>query len=176
MSIKTLILFAHPALEKSKANRALIEGIHGIENVTIHDLYEAYPDFLIDVEREKSLLLDHHRIVWHHPFYWYSTPSLLKEWFDTVLEFGWAYGNGGEALKGKIAKSVITTGGSKDAYSREGSNRYTMEELLRPIEQTATLCGMNYAEPLVFHQVLNMDQNEIAEAVSQYRTWLQDAD
>lgn len=27
-----------------------------------------------------------------HPFYWYSTPALLKEWQDLVLEHGWAYG------------------------------------------------------------------------------------
>jgi glutathione-regulated potassium-efflux system ancillary protein KefG len=173
---KTLLIFAHPALEKSRANRALIEGIRETESVTIHDLYEEYPDFLIDVEREKSLLMEHQRVIWQHPFYWYSTPSLLKEWFDTVLEFGWAYGNGGDALKGKRASSVITTGGGKDTYTREGSNRYTMEELLRPIEQTATLCGMRYTDPLVFHQVLNMGKSELEEAVSQYRNWLQNAD
>jgi len=176
MADRTLILFAHPALEKSRANRALIEGIQGIENITIHDLYEEYPDFLIDVEREKSLLLDHQRIVWQHPFYWYSTPSLLKEWFDTVLEFGWAYGNGGNALEGKIAKSVITTGGGKESYAPNGSNRYSIEEFLRPIEQTATLCGMSYSEPLVFHNVLNMGKDELAEAISAYRNWLLNAD
>ena len=66
--------------------------------MTFHDLYEAYPDFHIDVEREKALLEEYPRIVWQHPFYWYSTPSLMKEWFDTVLQYGWAYGKGASAL------------------------------------------------------------------------------
>lgn len=169
---KTLIIFVHPALEKSTANRALIDGVSDLDHVTVHDLYEVYPDFQIDVEREKTLLEEHQRIVWQHPFYWYSTPALLKEWFDVVLQYGWAFGPGGEALSKKTAKSVITTGGDPDAYSSEGYNRYTMEEFLRPIEQTATLCNMCYDPPLLFHQVLNWDEQDLAAAVSTYRNWL----
>lgn len=52
--MKTLILFAHPALEKSRINKVLIKGIQTIPNVTYHDLYQAYPDFDIDVEVEQA--------------------------------------------------------------------------------------------------------------------------
>ncbi len=89
-----LILFAHPALEKSRVNRQLIRSIHGLDGVTIHDLYETYPDFNIQVKAEQDLLLAHDIIVFHHPFYWYSSPALLKEWQDLVLEYGFAYGEG----------------------------------------------------------------------------------
>ena len=95
MTSTILILFAHPALEKSRVNRVLIRDIPGIEGVTFHDLYETYPDFDIDVAREQELLLAHDTIVLHHPFFWYSTPAMLKEWQDLVLEHGWAYGSGG---------------------------------------------------------------------------------
>ena len=55
---RVLVLFAHPALEKSRVNRRLIRAAQGLEGVTFHDLYEAYPDFgayegVCMVEREQ---------------------------------------------------------------------------------------------------------------------------
>lgn len=173
--LKTLVLFAHPAFEKSRANKALVNAAAELDHVTFHDLYENYPDFHIDVEREQKLLTSHDRIVWHHPFYWYSTPAIMKEWFDRVLEYGWAYGNGGAALAGKIAKSVITTGGSPEAYCATGHNCFTVEELLRPIEQTTHLCGMKWEDPLIFYSALHQDAQGLADWTAQYRTWLQSA-
>lgn len=117
--MKTLILFAHPRLEKSKINNALLARIPQHADLTFNDLYETYPDFNIDVEREKELLLGHDVILWQHPFYWYSCPPLLKQWIDLVLEFEWAYGPGGNALQGKKIFKVITTGGASEAYQHE---------------------------------------------------------
>jgi len=134
-----LILFAHPALEKSRVNRQLIRSVHGLDGVTIHDLYETYPEFNIQVKVEQDLLLAHDIIVFHHPFYWYSSPALLKEWQDLVLEYGFAYGEGETSLRGKKFLSAITMGGGEKAYSRDGYNRYTIRELLVPFEQTARL-------------------------------------
>ena len=74
-----LVLFAHPAIRKSRVNRRLVEAARGIDGVTVNDLYEAYPDLDIDVPREQQLLSDHDVVVMQHPFYWYSTPSSLKE-------------------------------------------------------------------------------------------------
>ena len=173
---KTLILFCHPALETSRANRALAEAVRELEGVTFNDLYEEYPDFHIDIEREKELMAAHQRIVWQHPFYWYSAPALMKEWFDVVLQYGWAYGKGGTALHGKRVKSVITTGASEKAYGPGGHNRYSMTELLRPIEQTAVLCGMTWLEPMIFHNALHLDGDAMAAAAAQYRNWLLNGD
>lgn len=148
-----LILFAHPAYQRSRANKRLVDRVRDLEGVTFHDLYEAYPDFNIDVASEQRQLLDHDLLVFHHPFYWYSCPALLKEWQDLVLEHGFAYGRGGTSLAGKALLSVITTGGSADAYHADGVNRYEITEFLRPFEQTATLCGMDYLPPFVAHGI-----------------------
>src|SRR5688572_33193483 len=102
MPRRVLILFAHPVLERSRVNRRLVEAVTGLDDVTVHDLYETYPTLSIDVRREQALLLEHDVVVAQHPFYWYSTPSVLKEWQDLVLEHGWAYGHGGTRLHGKI--------------------------------------------------------------------------
>jgi glutathione-regulated potassium-efflux system ancillary protein KefG len=151
MDNKILILFAHPRYEKSINNALLRKNIPALPGITVHDLYETYPDFNIDIEHEKALLNDHQIIIWQHPFYWYSAPSLLKQWTDLVLEFGWAYGPGGQALAGKIAFNVITAGGQRQAYQKDGYNRFTVRELLAPFEQTATLCKMIYLPPFALH-------------------------
>ncbi|MEB3211578.1 MAG: NAD(P)H-dependent oxidoreductase, partial [Leptolyngbyaceae bacterium] len=129
---RVLVLFAHPALEKSRINRYLFTAIQKLEDVTCHDLYEAYPNFHIDVEREQKLLLEHDIIVFQHPLYWYSSPAILKEWQDLVLEYGFAYGHEGTALHGKKFLTAITTGGTRDAYCRQGYNVYSIRELLHP--------------------------------------------
>ena len=51
---RVLILFAHPALQKSRVNRRLVEAVRDLEGITFHDLYELYPDFHIDVGRLPS--------------------------------------------------------------------------------------------------------------------------
>ena len=148
---RVLILFAHPALQRSSVNARLIRAVRDLPGVTVDDLYERYPDFMIDVPAEQALLLEHDVIVLHHPFYWYSSPAILKEWQDLVLEYGFAYGEGGTALDGKFGFSVISTGGSRQAYRRDGHNHFEIAELLTPFEQTFRLCHMEYLPPFVIH-------------------------
>ena len=144
---KTLILFAHPALQRSLVNRELIKIFNNKENITFHDLYEAYPQMEIDAEYEQDLLLKHDIIVFMFPMFWYSTPSILKEWQDIVLEHDWAYGSKGNMLKSKIFLCVLSTGGKEEAYEKDGYNNYTIREFLRPLEQMAKLCKMIYIPP-----------------------------
>lgn len=139
---KILLMLAHPRFEKSRANRALLTAIQDLQFVTVHDLYELYPDFNIDVEREHELLIQHHIIIWQYPLYMYSPPAILKQWMDLVLELGWAHGAGGNNLKGKFICNVVTTGGSSSSYGPQGFNNYRLQEFLRPLEQTARLCKM----------------------------------
>jgi len=147
--MKTLILFAHPALQRSLVNRELIKIFNNKENTTFHDLYEAYPQMEIDVVFEQDLLLKHDIIVFMFPMFWYSTPSILKEWQDIVLEHDWAYGSKGNMLKDKLFLSVLSTGGKAEAYEKDGYNNYTIREFLRPLEQMTKLCKMIYIPPYV---------------------------
>lgn len=172
---RTLVLFAHPALEKSRVQKNLLKAARGLDHVTVHDLYEEYPDFQIDVAREQALAEAHERIVLQHPFYWYSTPAIMKEWFDTVLQYGWAYGHEGTALHGKTLASVISAGGPVEAYGPSGYNTYPIAEFLKPFEQTARLCGMTYAEPLVFHGCMSCTLEDLENWNTLYRNWLNDA-
>lgn len=171
---RILILFAHPVLERSRVNRRLLAAVHDVTGVTVHDLYDAYPTLYIDVKREQRLLLDHDVIVFQHPFYWYSTPAILKEWQDLVLEHGWAYGHGGTQLRGKITLNAITTGGPEAAYRRGGYNRFTIRELLAPWDQTAHLCGMRFLAPFAVHAALRITgDDDMVQPQAAYRRLLE---
>lgn len=170
---KVLILFAHPKFEESKTNKELVSSIQDVNAVTFRDLYEHYPDFHIDIAKEKELLLSHDVIVWHHPFYWYSCPPLMKQWIDMVLEYGWAYGPDGNALNAKQCMHVITTGGSKEVYCSEGSNVYSINQFLRPFEQTARLCGMDYLPPFAVMGTHRLSEADLKGYADQYKTIIQ---
>lgn len=167
---RILILFAHPALEKSRVHRRLLTRVPA--DVTVHDLYEAYPDFDVDVQREQALLLAHDLVILQHPFFWYSTPPLIKQWEDLVLEHGWAYGSQGTQLRGKWMMNLLTAGGRAAAYQHEGYNRFTVRELLAPIEQTARLCGVTYLPPYVIHGTHRLDDSEIERQAELYGAFL----
>lgn len=154
--MSTLVLLSHPTLARSQAHARLVEAIRGLPGVEFRHLEALYPDGRIDIPAEQAAAKRAARIVFQFPFYWYSTPPMLKRWQDDVLEFGWAYGPGGTALKGKMLQAVLTTGGADSSYAPGGYNRFPLRELLRPLEVTAHLTGMTFAEPLVLYGVPNI--------------------
>lgn len=171
---KILILFAHPSQSRSDINLPLFQASgDDINSATCVDLYEEYPDFRIDIDREQKRLLAHDVIIFMFPMYWYSTPAILKEWQDLVLEHGFAYGHEGEALKGKQFLCTISTGGPKQAYQCDGSNHYTIQELLQPLEQTAQLCGMEYLPPFVlFGARTAVEENRLSAHIERWQAVL----
>ncbi|MGV6818309.1 MAG: glutathione-regulated potassium-efflux system oxidoreductase KefF [Thiotrichales bacterium] len=166
---RILILFAHPALEKSRVQYRLLKAVEDLDNVIVHDLYELYADFMIDVKSEQRLLLRSDIIIFQHPFYWYSAPAIIKEWQDLVLERGFAYGPGGTALQGKYLGNMISAGGSWESYNAEGHNRYSFQEFFRPFEQTARICQMHYLPPFVVHSTHAMSEASIDDKAEAYR-------
>lgn len=166
--MKTLVLVFHPDLTASRANRRLTEEMEKQANVTVHRVYEAYPDENIDVAAEQKLLENHDRIVLQFPFYWYSSPSLLKKWQDAVLTYGWAFGSNGDKLNGKELLIAVTTGVDKVGYSPNGSVKYTIPELLRPFQATSNLIGTRYLTPYVVDGVMQLSDEELEQRAKDY--------
>lgn len=184
---EVLVLVAHPSLEQSRANRRLMQAARqadpGAARVVVRDLYALYPDYLIDVPAERALLDAARLVVWQHPVHWYGMPPLMKLWLDEVLGFGWAYGPGGHALAGKQLWLVASTGSPQEAYHPTGHNRYFFDAFLPPYEQTATLCGMRFLEPLLVHGAHRIDDVELdrhatlyAQRLLSYPDWPELAD
>jgi len=171
---KVLVLFAHPSQHRSEANKPLFERAQKIEGVTCVDLYAEYPTFKINIDREQQRLRDHDTIIFQFPLYWYSTPAILKEWQDLVLEYGFAYGTDGHELEGKKLFCSITAGGKEDAYQSDGYNHFKIRELLYPIEQTASLCGMTYLAPFtLFGSRTALEEDRIQSHVDRYQFLLE---
>lgn len=152
---RILVYFAHPGQRHSKINSRMAgvaaELAAVSADVSYVDLYAEYPRFNIDVDIEQQRLLDHDVIVLQFPVYWYSTPSLLKEWQDLVLEYGFAYGPEGDKLAGKLLLLAVTTGGSEDSYQNHGVNRLPLADFFSPLKQTAQFCQMHFLPPYVLY-------------------------
>jgi glutathione-regulated potassium-efflux system ancillary protein KefF len=167
------LLYAHPYPDRSRANRALLAAVRDLPELDLRPLYDWYPDFAIDVEAEQRALARASVIVLQHPFYWYSVPSLLKHYFDKVLQLGWAYGTPNKALQGKACFWVTTTGAPTSGYADDGMHRRPFEDFVPAIEQTARFCGMRWTQPLVVFGSHRIESEELDEACMSYRERLQ---
>lgn len=151
---KLLVYYAHPGQKHSHTNREMATRTQLLEGITFVDLYAEYPRSNIDIDKEQQRLLDHDVILFQFPLFWYSTPSLIKEWQDLVLEHGFAYGAGGDKLTGKRMMLAITAAGPEDAYAKDGYQHFPLRTFLTPLEQTARLCKMHFTPPYVLFSSL----------------------
>ena len=172
--MKVLVNVFHPNLATSTINRHWVETLQTQAAVTLNLHYHEYPHWQIDIAREQALLREHDRIVFQHPFFWYSTPPLMKKWFDDVLTYGWAYGPNGTALHGKEWVSAISTGGPAGSYQAGGYNNYSMSELLKPLQQTAQLIGMKFLPAFIFQGAVQATPDDIAQSAQDYLNHISD--
>lgn len=156
---KVLHFYVHPGNQFSVANRAIYAASRGVEGISQVDLYATYPRAQIDIDAEQARLLAHDVIVFQFPVYWYSCPSLMKEWIDLVLEHGFAYGAGGDKLAGKTLMLAVTTAGDKEAYQEAGYQHYPLRTFLTPFEQTARLCKMRFLAPYTLYAALKAQED-----------------
>ncbi|MBB6671185.1 NAD(P)H-dependent oxidoreductase [Cohnella nanjingensis] len=170
--MKTMVIVAHPNLKDSRANQALADALQGHADVDVRDLYLEYPDWRIDVEKEQRQLLQYDRIVFQFPFYWYSCPPLLKKWMDDVFTYGWAFGPGGEHLKGKEFVMATTTGGPENGYQPGGYNAFTVGELLRSIQNTIMRCHGTYLPIFVSYGAAHLSDGELAQEALRYAAYV----
>jgi glutathione-regulated potassium-efflux system ancillary protein KefG len=169
--MQTLVVFCHPNVHTSKINAPMIQASNDDPSITVTDLYAKYPDFKINVETEQDLLTMHNKIVLQFPLYWYNSPALLKQYLDSVLSYGWAFGDK-MALKGKTLCIAATAGGTKDAYQENGKNKHTMQTLLTPFEATANFIGMKYEKPFITYGVYAMTEKQIQARVIDYLNYV----
>ena len=172
---KVLVLYAHPRPDLSQVNKVLFADLKDLANVTAVDLYGEYSNFDINVEKEKKRLIEHDVLVFQHPIYWYSCPALLKDWMDLVLEYNFAHGPQGSALKDKTFVSVVSSGGSRKSYSSEGKNTHTIKNFLLPFEASFKFCHMETLPPLIFYSASkSKNSDEFENHKTMYHNLLED--
>lgn len=148
-----LIILGHPKFDKSLANKAIVEElVKSNMNIEVRDIASLYPDYNIDAKKEQEILMNHKTIIFQYPIYWYNMPAILKQWFDIVLEYGFAYGRTGDKLKGKNFIPSFTVGAPENEYRTLGEHHFRVYEFCKNLEQTAYYTQMNYIEPFYFHE------------------------
>lgn len=163
--VKTLIVVAHPNMQDSVINRHLLEqAAKQTNNFTIHNIYEAYPDWNIDVAREQALIEAHDNVILQFPIYWFNSPPLLKKWLDDVFTYGWAYGSQShDRLKEKTIALAVTAGIRDDDYHAEGKYQYTLAEILRPFEVTVLYINAKWGGFFGFYGTETYDEKGLTE-------------
>ena len=142
---KILLVVAHPNIESSIGNKTIIDHFMSLHPETeLDELYKLYPNFKIDVKKEQEKLIKADFIILQFPMFWYNAPALMRQWFESVLEHGFAYGSKGKALEGKKLLLSITTGSPIEAYKEGGMQSYTIEDLTKGFHQLANLCSMKW--------------------------------
>jgi glutathione-regulated potassium-efflux system ancillary protein KefG len=72
---------------------------------------------------------------------------------------------------------VVTTGGAEAAYQLAGFHGFTLDEFLRPLHRTVTLCGMTWLPPYAVHGTHRLSEELLeaeAERYGRYLTQLAD--
>lgn len=157
--MQNLIIFAHTFWKDSKVNRALLEELKDNKNVNIHNLSVIYPDGKINsVKSEVALLKEADNIIFQFPLFWFSMPSLLKEWQDFVLS-DILHGSDNKILENKTFKIITTAGGKKSFYD---TLDFKIEEILSPINISFKHLGLKIKEPFCIYEA-NKDNLPIKE-------------
>ena len=171
--MKTTVLVFHPHLADGSNVNAKLANAAREAGIEVRDMYALYPDFTIDVEAEKAVLEAADRIVLQFPMYWYSSPALLKQWEDDVLQYGWAYGSAGTALHGKELVIAVTPGAKAEKYVRDDNNfKYTVTDLLRPLQATNNLIGTTFVESFIAAGASSMSDEAVAQRTQDYVEYL----
>ncbi|HBQ85038.1 MAG TPA: NAD(P)H oxidoreductase [Syntrophomonas sp.] len=150
--MKTLVIVAHPNIEKSKINKRWIEELKKHpDHYTVHELYTVYPDEKIDVKAEQKLVEAHGTLILQFPVQWFNCPPLLKKWLDEVVLFGWAFDYDGGEFTNRTVALAVTAGIKEEDYSETGRYHITLEQLLAPFQTTFLYTQANYKSFFAFY-------------------------
>ncbi|MGO1243896.1 MAG: NAD(P)H-dependent oxidoreductase [Sphingobacterium sp.] len=173
--MQTLVIVTHPNIENSIINKRWIQALESQpEKYKVHQLYSAYPDGKINISAEQQLIEQHEKIIFQFPLYWYSSPPLLKQWFDQVLTYGWAYGsNSGHKASGKKFALAISAGESADAFGPSGRLKNTLEELTRPFALSIAYIKGKFISPFAFYDLeFNTSALWVEKSVPEYLAYI----
>lgn len=157
---KTIIIFGHPNLAKSRINKVVLEQIKqdykgaSEADLKIHDVGALYGNKKFNeafgLEKDRAMIENYERVIFQFPVFWYGVPPVLKQYIDELLAYDWAYG-ARQALKDKEFAVIATYGGPIDAYTHNGHNKRTAEETLQSLWQLANFAGMKWIAPFGIH-------------------------
>ncbi|MDE9453692.1 NAD(P)H-dependent oxidoreductase [Xenorhabdus bovienii] len=163
--MKILSIIGHPNLSDSRLSAEFIKQLPKFD-VTVRLLEKQHINYIFNVEEEQNELICYDRIVFIFPMFWYSMPALMKKWIDDVFLPGFAYARHGDKLASKEIQVVTTVGAPKEGYRAGGFNNYTIDDLLKPIQQTANYVKAKYLPSIAIYESVFLSENTIQKIVA----------
>ncbi|GHD61941.1 NAD(P)H-dependent oxidoreductase [Jeongeupia chitinilytica] len=139
--MRNLVILAHPHLGGSVVHARLAEMLAETGDVSLHHADTLISEGALDVDEEREACTHASRLVLQFPLYWFAPPASLKVWLDAVLDPAWALAEP-KPLAGRTLQVVAS-------YASPRWGESVPSVLLRPLIETARLCGMHWAEPLL---------------------------
>ena len=168
--MKTLVILAHPNIEESRINKTLKEA--ALENgASVSELYKKYPNFSLDVKKEQELLVAHDRIILQFPCFWYSSPPLLKKYFDDVFTYGFAYGDSGKALQGKEFGLSVSFGAKEHELCEDSACDY-VEDIFTPFKCSISFVGGTLLKYFFIFDSQNISDEDLQNKAQIYKDHL----
>ena len=170
--MKTLIIVAHPDVKGSMSQQFFLSGLEQEKEVTIHQLYDSYPEGKIDMGKEIERVLSHDRIIFQFPLYWYSAPSLLKEWQDVVLSGIASNDSYMKRVAGKEFGIVVSIGAKETSYQAGGSVGLSLSELMKPYQAMATYFGLDFMPIFANYQFMYQTEQSKKQVLVDYQYYV----
>lgn len=159
--MSTIVFSFHDNWDNSKVNKMLGQDVTNV----------VYVDKDFNVADHQELLQGHNDIILQYPIQWFYGPVILKEWLDKVLSYGFAYG-GQYALEGKKFHLAVTLGGVEEAYTQDGPNGVTVEDILKPMYATIQYIKAIPGDIFKVHNVFGLDEARLVTIQQNYHDWL----
>ncbi|WP_395392093.1 NAD(P)H-dependent oxidoreductase [Fructilactobacillus sanfranciscensis] len=167
--MKTLVIVAHPDYHDSGTQGFLKRATEGLEEITWHYLPEQTE---FNVAAEQQLLIEHDRIIFQFPMYWYSAPATLKKWEDEVLTRAFTFANEKGILEGKELGIVTTLGYPAKDFQAGATEGFSISEILVPYRALTHRAGMIFMTPLVVDQFDYMTPDQQTKLLIDYQQYL----
>ncbi|MBM3073967.1 NAD(P)H-dependent oxidoreductase [Enterobacter sp. RHBSTW-00994] len=163
--MRTLAIVSHPYAAQSRIINALQQTAESTDNVIVRNLESLYGNAVsaIDVAEEQAAYEGVDRVVFIYPTHWFNLTPMLKGYLNEVWQYGWAFGAGGDALKGKALRVVTSAGASEHTYSHAGLIQSSMDEVLSPMKASALYVGMAWLPPLAFYEVAAANRDHVPQ-------------
>ena len=140
-----LVVSGHARIEISTATKTIMEEVKKeFPKAELLYLDQTYPDFKIDIRKERQRVSSADIIVLQYPIQWYSAPAIMKRWLEEVFTFGFAHDAKGGLLNGKKLIISMTSGAPESQYHIGERQNYPMDVYQLPLVQLANLCGMDF--------------------------------
>ena len=143
----TLMILAHPVIEKSIGNKIISDIISKEANTELRHLDQLYPDFNINIKAEQEALLKADTVIFQFPLFWYNMPAILKHWIDKVFEYGFAFGAESK-LTGKRVIVSFTIGSPAKDYPNE-----VIQKITFPLQGLSEYCKLQYVGELFCNDI-----------------------